>query len=598
MVEGLPTPVSQSETENTPIAEERTQSPSATRRSTRASSNASSIVPPASPLIRNSASSPSADRATSPVAAIPVVDEPRGAKRKHASETALTDQASSTIENAGAKPSTSRKKRKAAAPHPSPGHLLAGSRRSAPASDSSLGAVADAEVASQSQVSEPTTTTLLENAAASAAQVSQLANSIESRLNSSDNRDSSASQERGVNGVIANSRKGASSRKSKRSSSRRTIEEAVADIVAAAVGDDDTDSGQRKRNATPAEAEEHQRDVTGTTMGELCKDDRLGRKSTRENDMQTLGRSAIKQSWKEQAERARESQNSRSKKLLTDTAPEESVVALIPTMMINKEGQIVMNQDSTEIDPHQGLEEVARNAEDVIEDRVITRRTNQSTIGKRKGLSGISARWSEESTDMFYKGIRMFGTDMMMIASIFPGLTRRHIKLKYVKEERTNFARLQRNLAMKDPIDLAWIGGQTEKDYIEDPGEFLAGLEAEKVKAEADEKDRLARIDAGDAGDVDEDTVLPSLEDDPQPSTEVDEQIAEPTRTTTTEPPRSENRFDSITSAIIRQAAAPRRKRKLAAPVRKTKKKESMKRGARPVEGVEERLGTVEEVGR
>ena len=447
---------------------------------------------------------------------------------------------------------------------------------------------------SPSQSSEHTTTTLLEKAAASAAHVSELANSIDGGVN----RESSASQERPMNGVSAKARKRVSGRKSKRSTSRRTIEEAVADIVAAAVGDDDTGPAQRKRNATPEEAEEHQRDVTGTTMGELCQDDRLGRKSTRETDMQSLGRTAIKQAWREQADRARESQNSRSKKLLTDTAQDEPVVALIPTMMVNKEGQIVINQDSTEIDPHQGLEDIARNAEDVIEDRAITRRTNQSTIGKRKGLSGISSRWSDENTDLFYKGIRMFGTDMMMIASLFPGLTRRHIKLKYVKEEKTNYARLQRNLAMKDPIDLAWVGGQTEKDYIEDPMEFLAGLEADKVKAEAEEKERLARIDAGDAGDVDEETVLPSLEDDPQPAAEVDEETAEPTRLTTTEPPRSENRFDSITSAIIRQAAAPRRKRKPAAPVRKTKKKESMKRGARPVEGVEERLGTVEEVGR
>lgn len=48
-------------------------------------------------------------------------------------------------------------------------------------------------------------------------------------------------------------------------------------------------------------------------------------------------------------------------------------------------------------------------------------------------------RWSKEETELFYQGIREFGSDFLMIQKLhFPGRTRHQIKLKYKKEEREN----------------------------------------------------------------------------------------------------------------------------------------------------------------
>ncbi|KAF8042474.1 hypothetical protein BT93_A0950 [Corymbia citriodora subsp. variegata] len=58
-------------------------------------------------------------------------------------------------------------------------------------------------------------------------------------------------------------------------------------------------------------------------------------------------------------------------------------------------------------------------------------------------------RWSKQDTELFYKGIRQFGTDLSMIKELFPQLTRQQIKLKFKKEERQNRLRLSEALASR-----------------------------------------------------------------------------------------------------------------------------------------------------
>ncbi|KAI3989891.1 hypothetical protein MKX01_040861 [Papaver californicum] len=50
--------------------------------------------------------------------------------------------------------------------------------------------------------------------------------------------------------------------------------------------------------------------------------------------------------------------------------------------------------------------------------------------------------WSQQDTELFYEGIRQFGTDFAMIQQLFPGRTRHQVKLKYKKEERQQPMRL------------------------------------------------------------------------------------------------------------------------------------------------------------
>ncbi|KAH7682808.1 transcription factor TFIIIB component B'' protein [Dioscorea alata] len=47
-----------------------------------------------------------------------------------------------------------------------------------------------------------------------------------------------------------------------------------------------------------------------------------------------------------------------------------------------------------------------------------------------------STRWSKLETDLFYQGVRQFGTDFAMIKQLFPNRTRHQVKLKFKNEER------------------------------------------------------------------------------------------------------------------------------------------------------------------
>jgi len=48
----------------------------------------------------------------------------------------------------------------------------------------------------------------------------------------------------------------------------------------------------------------------------------------------------------------------------------------------------------------------------------------------------IAIRWSDDDTRRFYENLRQCGTDFEMLAQLFPRRTRRHLKLKFKKEER------------------------------------------------------------------------------------------------------------------------------------------------------------------
>ncbi|CAI0437951.1 unnamed protein product [Linum tenue] len=47
-----------------------------------------------------------------------------------------------------------------------------------------------------------------------------------------------------------------------------------------------------------------------------------------------------------------------------------------------------------------------------------------------------TVRWSKQETDLFYEGIRQFGTDLSLVQQLFPGRDRRQIKNKFKAEER------------------------------------------------------------------------------------------------------------------------------------------------------------------
>jgi len=66
-------------------------------------------------------------------------------------------------------------------------------------------------------------------------------------------------------------------------------------------------------------------------------------------------------------------------------------------------------------------------------------------------------RWSRKDTDLFYEALSMCGTDFGMIALLFKGREREHVKGKYKVEERANPTRVAAALRNRKPFDRQWL---------------------------------------------------------------------------------------------------------------------------------------------
>ncbi|XP_039126430.1 transcription factor TFIIIB component B'' isoform X2 [Dioscorea cayenensis subsp. rotundata] len=87
------------------------------------------------------------------------------------------------------------------------------------------------------------------------------------------------------------------------------------------------------------------------------------------------------------------------------------------------------NKDQFDVDPFGDEQE---GDEDNNSHHVNSRKLNyHSYLNKSQ-----STRWSKLETDLFYQGVRQFGTDFAMIKQLFPNRTRHQVKLKFKNEER------------------------------------------------------------------------------------------------------------------------------------------------------------------
>ncbi|KAJ5600313.1 hypothetical protein N7450_001380 [Penicillium hetheringtonii] len=173
-------------------------------------------------------------------------------------------------------------------------------------------------------------------------------------------------------------------------------------------------------------------------MSELCKDLKTGKKSKR----------------RESASQAK--------------GPSGPVMRIV-------NGEIVLDTASLEVDRHADAAREAGDLEDVVENQ-LTRKINQASYGKRSKTES----WDEEMTDLFYRGLRMFGTDFMIISNMFPGRSRRQIKLKFNNEERRDPQRIRDTLmGPREVVDIETYTAMTNQTY-DDPKVIQQELDEEK----------------------------------------------------------------------------------------------------------------------
>lgn len=257
---------------------------------------------------------------------------------------------------------------------------------------------------------------------------------------------------------------------------------------------------RKSREPTPEDAEDAVIAPSQVKMADLCKDTRKGKKSNRERELAKLEKAnAARRKSARQAEQAEAEQDpqregeeaSTSIEIAattaeTPTAPKGRArprARAVPTLrMVN--GRMVVDEQSLQIDRHANAAEEEDVVEEV-EENDLTRKVTSATWMKRERKEA----WSEELTDRFYHGLSMFGTDFMIISKLFPGRSRRQIKLKFTKEERLDPQRIKDALVgPKEPMDLALLMSHTNVEY-EDPAEFHKELERE-AQEHADEQKR------------------------------------------------------------------------------------------------------------
>lgn len=235
----------------------------------------------------------------------------------------------------------------------------------------------------------------------------------------------------------------------------------------------------RKREPTPEGAEMVEILPNVVKMSELCKDLKTGRKSRRETELRKL---ELEEQERKQKALEEGTTLETPKKANDSDANTTDRLAPIPQsgpVMRIVNGEIVLDNASLEVDRHADAARAAGDLEDVVENQ-LTRKVNQATYGKRTK----NESWDEDMTDLFYRGLRMFGTDFMVISKLFPGRSRRQIKLKFNNEERKDPQRIKDTLlGPRETIDIAAYSALTNQVY-EDPKIIQQELDDEKKRIE------------------------------------------------------------------------------------------------------------------
>jgi len=202
--------------------------------------------------------------------------------------------------------------------------------------------------------------------------------------------------------------------------------------------------------------------------------------------------------------------------------------------------------------------------------------------------------------------------DFTMIANMFPeNIDRMSVKKKYLQERKADAKKIDAFVAAKEPVSMEEYSELTSMEF-EDPEKLMKELEEEEKRLR--DEDEKRRQEAGFVHDNDEaDVPIPTTERDDVDEADTtagegddqagtaDEDTGTPVATHRIQAPstaRSE-RIDALAQKVVQPAVAPKKKQQ-----RRTRESTGTgrgrggKKGRRAVEGVEERIGPLDEVER
>ncbi|KAL6910595.1 hypothetical protein GGI43DRAFT_16916 [Trichoderma evansii] len=236
---------------------------------------------------------------------------------------------------------------------------------------------------------------------------------------------------------------------------------------------------RRARSVTPEDAEAQVVDLQNLKMTDLTKDLHIGKKFSRhdelrERERQARVRSKVKKMMGDTSRDGSEAPETSGdpaikSKSATPTAASSPAPASGPQFRI-VDGQIIIDQSSLVMDRH-ARAAAARGDMETVEENDFTRLITSSSFMNTSKLKGPNI-WTDEETELFYRGLRMFGTEFEMISRMFPNKQRRHVKLKYNREERH----------CPHLLNAALIGEKTVRIDIDEYRAFT-GIEFESVES-------------------------------------------------------------------------------------------------------------------
>ncbi|PKS10153.1 hypothetical protein jhhlp_001903 [Lomentospora prolificans] len=235
---------------------------------------------------------------------------------------------------------------------------------------------------------------------------------------------------------------------------KRQRKKPQADGTAEVAADGAQGRSSRARSETPPDAENRVVDLQKLKMSDLTRDLRIGKKFSRHDELRDRERQDRSRSSGEALMKASQSPAPLSGAAdPTQSAPAPSRATGLQFQIVN--GQIMVDQSSLVMDRH------ARDAVDgpieEVEENEFTHKVTSNSFRTGSKLRGPN-HWSDDDTEKFYHALKRFGTDFEMIAQLFPGRQRRHIKMKFNREEKFSRAR----------IDAALVGPKRLKMDFDD----------------------------------------------------------------------------------------------------------------------------------
>ncbi|XP_022826551.1 transcription factor TFIIIB component B'' [Spodoptera litura] len=172
----------------------------------------------------------------------------------------------------------------------------------------------------------------------------------------------------------------------------------------------------------------------------------------------------------EKEEAARNAKQAEDKE---DDEPEQDA-APVPQIKLGPNGEIMLDEQSLVIKQSQ------------------KRKVSQNVVHEGAWATGSSsgryrrtprtADWSDAETVRFYRALAAMGTDFMLMERLFPGRTRRDLKLKFKKEERMNMAQVDKALR----TTVKWDASRLEDEFQAERKE--AEIRAARDKAELNKR--------------------------------------------------------------------------------------------------------------